>query len=668
MAENKVAVEITLEEKAALKALTQLTKEVQKTEDGFKKMGNQGDDSLGLIGQTASGVTTGFKSLVGGVTVANLASEAIIGTANALKGFVVDSLNAAIESEQATQKLGQSLRAVGAFSEETVADFLSYASSLAEVSVESDDAIVSQLAMAKSFGATNKQAKDLVKAALELSATFGGSLDERVMQLGKTLTGVGGKLDSLIPGFKGLTEQQLRSGEAFEFVNSKFGGASANQLETYGGKLNQLKKAFSELQESVGGFVVGSGFAESFVKSSKLINEFNKSLSDSKIESERAKGGYKETSESLKQLERKYSDLYTEAEKAKEVINNPTFFDTLLARPLAAAENLKRLQEEMAKTKAVIADATPKVEAGIANAPQGVSAPLIDPEQERKAIQTRQQTYAQLDAIRAEYNAKQIEEDVAKKEITEANYQFELERLLTAEQMKVEAVYAAEEQKALAIQDSTARQFALQKVAVDKEMALEKTQVESRKKLDMQLVQLEQRKQAAIAAASIAGLELLGTLAKDGSREQFLIMKAAALAQAAVATKVAYMQALAHPPGPPETLPIAGWVAAAGAANMAAIAATAIKGYEFGGIIPGSSTTGDRVPAMVNSGEMILNRQQQTKLFNMANGGGEGGSRIEELLERLVVATERQNPQIVVDGRVLATVIRKQVQDGFKLS
>ena len=43
-------------------------------------------------------------------------------------------------------------------------------------------------------------------------------------------------------------------------------------------------------------------------------------------------------------------------------------------------------------------------------------------------------------------------------------------------------------------------------------------------------------------------------------------------------------------------------------------------GYASGGIIPGSSTSGDRVLARVNSGEMILNTLQQRRLFGMLNG------------------------------------------------
>ena len=43
-------------------------------------------------------------------------------------------------------------------------------------------------------------------------------------------------------------------------------------------------------------------------------------------------------------------------------------------------------------------------------------------------------------------------------------------------------------------------------------------------------------------------------------------------------------------------------------------------GYAEGGIIPGNSFHGDKVMAMVNSGEMILNTHQQKNLFDMLNG------------------------------------------------
>lgn len=60
-------------------------------------------------------------------------------------------------------------------------------------------------------------------------------------------------------------------------------------------------------------------------------------------------------------------------------------------------------------------------------------------------------------------------------------------------------------------------------------------------------------------------------------------------------------------------------IAAGVAAVLAALAAIS-GGFASGGIVGGSSTSGDRKFARVNSGEMILNKYQQARLFGMIDG------------------------------------------------
>lgn len=55
--------------------------------------------------------------------------------------------------------------------------------------------------------------------------------------------------------------------------------------------------------------------------------------------------------------------------------------------------------------------------------------------------------------------------------------------------------------------------------------------------------------------------------------------------------------------------------------------ASAIPKFETGGIVSGGSVSGDKVPALLNSGEMVLNNRQQAKLFNQLDRGtGYSGS------------------------------------------
>lgn len=66
-------------------------------------------------------------------------------------------------------------------------------------------------------------------------------------------------------------------------------------------------------------------------------------------------------------------------------------------------------------------------------------------------------------------------------------------------------------------------------------------------------------------------------------------------------------------------IPLTGWMLAAGAALSVVAAMASIPKFANGGIVPGISFAGDKVPAMLNSGEMILNGSQQANLFKMLN-------------------------------------------------
>ena len=104
-------------------------------------------------------------------------------------------------------------------------------------------------------------------------------------------------------------------------------------------------------------------------------------------------------------------------------------------------------------------------------------------------------------------------------------------------------------------------------------------------------------------------------------------------------------------------------VAAAGAAQIATIIASKPQPPAFatGGVVPGNSYSGDRINALVNSGEMILTRQQQARLFDMANGIGGGETNIN-------IKNYRANDtdvQASVTGHDIEILIDKRVNDSM---
>ena len=93
--------------------------------------------------------------------------------------------------------------------------------------------------------------------------------------------------------------------------------------------------------------------------------------------------------------------------------------------------------------------------------------------------------------------------------------------------------------------------------------------------------------------------------------------KALAISQAIANTAVGITKAFAQ--GGPMGFITGAGIAAAGAAQVATIKE---QKFATGGIVDGTSYTGDKIPVSVNSGEMILTRAQQGELFNKLNGGG----------------------------------------------
>lgn len=70
------------------------------------------------------------------------------------------------------------------------------------------------------------------------------------------------------------------------------------------------------------------------------------------------------------------------------------------------------------------------------------------------------------------------------------------------------------------------------------------------------------------------------------------------------------------------SIPIVGWIMAGTAVASVIAAMTNLPKFANGGVVPGNMFSGDRVPAMLNSGEMVLNRSQQSSLFDILNRQG----------------------------------------------
>ena len=241
----------------------------------------------------------------------------------------------------------------------------------------------------------------------------------------------------------------------------------------------------------------------------------------------------------------------------------------------------------------------------------------------------------------------QLQKDLAGEELRLSRLETEqgfFNSLIEAEQNK--------EQQALDIRRQATINTIKDKAALQKELL----------KLDTQQIQLTQKQEADANARRVADrkstLNTLVGLTRSSNSTLFAIGKAAAIADATIQGIGAVQKALNAAP-PPFNFALAAVVGAATAENVSRIASQKKPSFQDGGIVPGNSFSGDNVQANVNSGEVILNRQQQAEtLFAIANGaGGAGGG------QREIVV----NTSVQVDGTEIARAVSREVADGAVL-
>ena len=102
-------------------------------------------------------------------------------------------------------------------------------------------------------------------------------------------------------------------------------------------------------------------------------------------------------------------------------------------------------------------------------------------------------------------------------------------------------------------------------------------------------------------------------------------------------------------------------LAIAGAAQIATITANKPQKLSFssGGIVPGSSYSGDNVQANVNSGEMILATKQQKAIWNIINGNGTG--RLKQQVYVQNYASNKVSSDVSFSGENLIVTVREIV-------
>lgn len=187
----------------------------------------------------------------GKMASAAFAAAAVAAGAYALK-IGVEGVKAALEDEQSQLKLAQSLeKATGATKQQIAATEVSI-DKMARATGVADDQLRPALARLSLSTGDLSKAQDLLSLALDISAQTGKPLEGVANALGKAYDGNNAALSRLGVGLSAAELKTMTFTDVQTKLTDLFGGAAAENADTYAGRMARLQVVFDEAKEAIG--------------------------------------------------------------------------------------------------------------------------------------------------------------------------------------------------------------------------------------------------------------------------------------------------------------------------------------------------------------------------------------------------------------------------------
>ena len=466
------------------------------------------------------------------------------------------------EQELAVNRLTQSMVNSGVFTSDLRNKYNEMSDALSKVTLYQNDQITSAMAVLQTQARGITLTKEITQATLDFASAKGIDLVSAAEMVGKTL---GGETNALAR--QGIAIDMTKSGterlaQVTEALSDRFRDQAT--VATQGlGVMDQIKNQFQEQQE-----IVGGELAPTMIVLLKTFQDVWFSVDNGASKAQML------------------GDVFSWLVKTALYVK--AAFDELGAAigigMAAAVESIKAaVTLQFSKALQIWKDADKALaDDQVARATELSN--RLDAIDQRKYEQknidrendaaNEQRSLENLNRIKVDDQARKMADDMAYND-----YILSLQMASYDQQLQAQISYL---DKKIQNEQNASMKIAMIKQRSDAQMQLQNIAYQKQKEtFDNMMLQNQ-------VNAFSGAMNLMSAVAADGSAVQFYAMKAAAMAQAIVAANLASAQALAAPPGPPTTIPLSNWAFTAGMLNVAAIAATAIKGagkFAEGGIV-----------------------------------------------------------------------------------
>jgi len=218
MAEKKLSVKLSLNDKQFQTGLRKATRSMKKFGKSMQKTG---------------------KTLSASLTLPVLA-------------FGAASVKAFDEQIKAETKLRTALKG----DEKAFESLTKKAAEFQQLSLFGDEELITQQAYLASLGMTEDTINKVLAASMDLAAGTGQTLEFGVKNLAKTFAGLTGELGESIPALKNLTKEELMLGGAVEVVAKQFENQALFLSKVGLGPFKQIQMALSDVSEEFGRLIV----------------------------------------------------------------------------------------------------------------------------------------------------------------------------------------------------------------------------------------------------------------------------------------------------------------------------------------------------------------------------------------------------------------------------
>jgi hypothetical protein len=648
------------------------------------------ETALGVFGGNV--ITKGFDLFISGL--------------NQVVDVFGDALKASSDNQVEINNLNSALSRAGILTRETSLELQGFADAIEATTTQTGGAVIDTLAYLSSLTRLDKDGlQAATKASLDLSQALGIDLNSATNLVAKAANGNITAFQRYgIEIQKGTTDAQTFA-NTLEKLNSQFGGAATSQLNTTAGAYTALANAYEKSIEPLGDIIIQNPIVTATINELKdTLLELSASVFENKDALiDFVQDGILLTAASAQVL---FDALDGITVVSKALVNSIVAiknaivlgviepfrlaYDAVLLLlqniPILGSqfENLVNPLEDLANSIrgdliGSINDISNSVDGNVFRSlSDGVSKFGNDIIETSTNIKLSNQEIKNSNAERVtdedetdkaiiekrkqlNFEILSLQQSLATEQATAAeelrNIQLEaegerdisgIERIAEIKRLEVEAIFQAEKEKNALIDDSKEQELANEKSFAKAKLALvkinSKAEIDAKRELALQESQIFNSR----IAATQSFLSLGEALSKNGSSTA----KALASANAVVSTYAGATQVLGDPAIP--TLAKPAFVAATIASGLANVARINGVQFEEGGIVgqTGATKGPDNRVATIRDGEMILNAEQQKKLFDAVNSGNMGGGDI--ILQ--------------LDGREIARAVRTQINAGFKLA